>query len=93
MGGTGANHLAFGYGETIYFADSKGNPAVAPSNQIENPDPQPGTNNFYTQDGYSGGSYVNCSDPHQPGDRRSDGYVQFSALIRSGSDSLPGRPA
>jgi phospholipase C len=67
MGGTGANHLAIGYGETIYFADSNGNPAVPPSNQIENPDPQPGTNNFYTQDGYSGGSYVDCSDPKQPG--------------------------
>jgi phospholipase C len=67
MGGTGANHLAIGYGETIYFADSKGNPAVPPDNQIENPNPQPGTNNFYTEDGYSGGSYVNCSDPAQPG--------------------------
>jgi phospholipase C len=36
-------------------------------NQIENPDPQPGTNNWYTQDGYAGGSYSNCSDPAQPG--------------------------
>ncbi|MGD0719800.1 MAG: alkaline phosphatase family protein [Roseiarcus sp.] len=48
--------------------------------EIENPNPQPGTNNFYTQDGYGGGSgvpgapsnygggsYVNCSDPAQPG--------------------------
>ena len=46
--------------------------------EIENPNPQPGTNNFYTQDGYGGGSgspaatapkanygggsYSNCSD-------------------------------
>ena len=37
------------------------------SNQIENPDPVPGTNNYYTQDGYGGGSYVNCADPSQPG--------------------------
>ncbi|MBV8056137.1 MAG: phosphoesterase, partial [Deltaproteobacteria bacterium] len=44
-----------------------GQPATPPSNQIENPNPQPGTNNFYTQDGYSGGSYVNCSDRTQPG--------------------------
>ncbi len=26
--------------------------------QIENPDPMPGTNNFYTQDGYGGGPFV-----------------------------------
>ena len=67
MGGTGANHLAIGYGTTIYYADSNGNPATPPANQIENPNPQPGTNNFYTQDGYSGGSYVECADPSQPG--------------------------
>ena len=51
--------------------------------EIENPNPQPGTNNFYTQDGYGGGSgsptatapnanygggsFVDCSDPSQPG--------------------------
>ncbi|WP_321970413.1 hypothetical protein [Burkholderia ubonensis] len=29
--------------------------------------PQPGTNNGYAQDGYTGGSYSNCSDPKQPG--------------------------
>src|SRR5437588_8047676 len=67
MGGTGANSIALGYGETIYYADSNGFPGTPPSNQIENPNPQTGTNNFYTQDGYGGGSYVNCSDPAQPG--------------------------
>ena len=51
--------------------------------QIENPNPQPGTNNWWIQDGYGGGtgsptatspnanygggSYVNCADPSQPG--------------------------
>ena len=51
--------------------------------EIENPNPQPGTNNFYIQDGYGGGSgsptamppnanygggsYVDCADPAQPG--------------------------
>ncbi len=51
--------------------------------EVENPNPQPGTNNFYTQDGYGGnngslanmspnanyggGSYVRCDDPSQPG--------------------------
>ncbi|MGO9055795.1 MAG: alkaline phosphatase family protein [Candidatus Binataceae bacterium] len=67
QGGTGANHLAIGYGNTIFYADSEGNPATPPANQIENPDPRKGTNNWYTQDGYGGGSYSNCSDPSQPG--------------------------
>ena len=51
--------------------------------EIEDPNPQPGTNNFYTQDGYGGGSgsptavapnanygggsYVGCADAGQPG--------------------------
>ena len=51
--------------------------------EVENPNPQPGTNNFYTQDGYGGGSgspaatppnanygggsYVRCNDASQGG--------------------------
>ena len=51
--------------------------------EIENPNPQPGTNNYYSQDGYGGGSgsptatspnanygggsYVDCADVGQPG--------------------------
>jgi phospholipase C len=51
--------------------------------EIENPNPMPGTNNYYTQDGYGGGSgsptakapnanygggsYINCGDSKQPG--------------------------
>ncbi len=41
--------------------------ATPPANQIENPNPQDGTENFYIQDGYAGDSYVNCSDKDQPG--------------------------
>ncbi len=91
MGGTGANHVMLGSGDGIWFADSNGNPAVPPHNQlvaagspnagvvdeIENPNPQPGTNNWYTQDGYGsgsygspsagGGTYSACADPTQPG--------------------------
>lgn len=67
MGGTGANHIMLGFGSLIYYADANGRPAVPPSNQIENPDAQPGTNNWYVQDGYGGGSYVNCADDSQPG--------------------------
>jgi len=67
QGGTGANHIMLGSGTGFAFTDGKGNLAVPPSNQIENPNPQPGTNNWYTQDGYGGGSYSNCSDHQQPG--------------------------
>ena len=91
MGGTGANHVMLGSGDAIWFSDGKGNPAEPPHNQlvaagspnagvvdeIENPNPQPGTNNWYTQDGYGsgsygspsagGGTYTNCSDTNQPG--------------------------
>ncbi|HJU16257.1 MAG TPA: alkaline phosphatase family protein [Stellaceae bacterium] len=66
-GGTGANHIILGYGTLIYYANPDGSPGTPPPNQIENPNPMPGFNNWYTQDGYRGGSYVNCSDPAQPG--------------------------
>jgi len=91
MGGTGANHVMLGMGDAVWFADSNGNPAEPPHNQlvaagspnagvvdeIENPNPLPGTNNWYTEDGYGGGSfgspsygggtYTNCFDTTQPG--------------------------
>jgi phospholipase C len=67
MGGTGANHIMLGYGNLIRYADANGNPTMPPVNQIENPNSQPGTNNWWVQDGYGGGSYVNCADDSQPG--------------------------
>jgi phospholipase C len=91
MGGTGANHVMLGSGDAIWFANSKGNPARPPENtlvaagspnagvvaEIENPNPRQGTNNWYTEDGYGGGSfgsasfgggtYSNCFDTTQPG--------------------------
>jgi acid phosphatase len=67
MGGTGANHIMLGTGDAAFYSDGNGNPQVPPSNQIENPNPKPGTNNNFTQDGYSGGSYSECADPNQPG--------------------------
>src|SRR5439155_22514140 len=62
MGGTGANFIYLGTGDAGFFSDGNGNPTAPPSNHIENPDPQASTNNFYTQDGYAGRCYVNCSD-------------------------------
>nr|MDA3878128.1 alkaline phosphatase family protein [Halothiobacillus sp.] len=66
MGGTGSNFIAIVTGDVAYHT-MNGMPDMPPANQIENPNPQPGTNNFYTQDGYRGGSYVNCADINQPG--------------------------
>jgi len=91
MGGTGANHVMLGTGDGIWFSDGNGNAATPPHNQlvaggspnagvvdeIENPNPQAGTNDWYTEDGYGGGSYgspsygggtySNCSDTTAPG--------------------------
>jgi phospholipase C len=65
-GGTGANHIMFGYADALPYSDGNGNLATPPTNQIENPNAQTGTNNYYDQDGYSGGSYTNCNDLTQP---------------------------
>jgi acid phosphatase len=70
MGGTGANFQALVSGDAAFFTNPTtldGSAAVPYSNQIENPDPVANTNNYYTQDGYGGGSYVNCADNAQPG--------------------------
>lgn len=82
MGGTGANSVMIGTADAVYYTDGHGNPATPPSNQIEDPRPQEGTNNWYKQDGYSGGSYSNCSDTSQPG----------VGAVRNYLDSLPYRP-
>jgi phospholipase C len=60
--GTGLDSIMAGFADAIWYTDGKGNAATPPANQIENPDAQPGTNNYYTQDGYSGGSYSACAD-------------------------------
>jgi phospholipase C len=90
-GGTGANHIMLGHADMIWFSDGKGNPAVPPHNvtvdagtanagvvdEVENPNPASNTNNWYSEDGYGGGSfgsasygggsYTNCADKTQPG--------------------------
>ena len=91
MGGTGANHIMLGTGDAIWFSDGNGTPTVPPHNQlvysgtpdagtvdeVEDPNPAAGTNNWYKEDGYGaggfgspvsgGGSYSNCADSTQPG--------------------------
>jgi phospholipase C len=65
-GGTGANHIMFCHADMLWYSDGNGNPAVPPNgtqvftgtpdagivNEIENPNPALGTNNWYTEDGY-----------------------------------------
>jgi phospholipase C len=106
-GGTGANHIMMGTGDAIWFSDGNGNPQQPPHHQlvgvgsgnqgwvdeVENPNPAPSTNNWYTEDGYGGGSYgspsygggsyTNCADPTQPG----------VAVIESYLAALPYHPA
>jgi phospholipase C len=67
QGGTGANHVMLGTGDDVWYSDGKGHALVPPALNTENPNAQPGTNNWYTQDGYSGGTYSNCADASQPG--------------------------
>jgi len=90
MGGTGLDSIMLFFGDPIWFSNPDGTPGVPPHNEtiwaggpvdeIENPNPQPGTNNWWIQDGYGGfgnngasanvyggGSYTNCSDASQPG--------------------------
>jgi phospholipase C len=81
MGGTGANHIMLGTGDAAYYQNAQGVAVPPPAGEIENPNPQPGSNNFYTQDGYgqsgttNGGSYSDCSDASQPGVSGVDFYL------------------
>ena len=66
MGGTAANYLALATADVSFYTQ-QGQAGVPPLKQIENPDAQPGTNNWYTEDGYRGGTYVKCADSTQAG--------------------------
>ncbi|MGH9493563.1 MAG: alkaline phosphatase family protein [Candidatus Sulfotelmatobacter sp.] len=103
MGGTGANHVMLGTGDAIWFSDGNGHATEPPHNQmvaagspnagvvdeIENPNPQSGTNNWYTEDGYGGGSYGSpsygggtyskCADTSQPGVAAVTNYLKSLA--------------
>jgi phospholipase C len=66
-GGSELNDIFAGFADGIWYSDGNGNPATPPANQIENPNPAAGTNNWYSQDGYSGGTYSECNDTTHPG--------------------------
>ncbi len=67
MGGTGASFIYLGTGDMAFYSDGNGNPLKPPAALIEDPGPWRGSNNWYKQDGYRSGSYVNCADRSQPG--------------------------
>ena len=77
MGGTGASFIYLGTGDLAFYSDGNGNPAIPPARLIEDPNPWAGSNNWYKQDGYESGSYVNCADLSQPG------VAQIVAYLRS----------
>ena len=85
MGGTGANFQALVSGDAAFFTNTNldGTPAVPFSNQIENPDPVAGTNNYYTQDGYGGGSYVDCANDAAPGVASVKNQLRLQGVWRS----------
>ncbi len=90
MGGTGANFIFLGTADEAFFSDGHGNPVTPFANQIENPNPRASTNNFYTQDGYAGGSYVNCADSAQPGVKPIMSYLkQLSYAPFNGGNCAP----
>ena len=66
MGGTGANHVMLGSGDTIFWTDSSGNPTTPPSH-IANPNPLPGTDDVYTVDIFFDGNFTECADSTQSG--------------------------
>jgi len=97
MGGTGANHIALGTGFAASFQNKAGKGVPPPAGEIENPNPKPGTNNNYTQDGYgssttpnTGGSYSECANSSAPGVSAIDKFLAklpYKALQNCG----PGR--
>jgi phospholipase C len=66
QGGTTANFLALATGDAARY-ELGGQPVTPPLRQIDDPTPQPGTENFYTRDGGHGGAYARCDDATAPG--------------------------
>ncbi len=97
QGGTGANHIALGTGFAASYQNAAGQATAPPPGEIENPNPKPGTNNNYTQDGYgsatvpnTGGSYSMCADPGQPGVGAVDAYLK-TLPYKAFQNCQPGR--
>jgi acid phosphatase len=70
MGGTGANYLALATGDVgVYLED--GRLAAPAPGQVEDPEPLPGSDNWYRHSG----AYTRCADAGAPGVRVIDDYL------------------
>jgi phospholipase C len=97
QGGTGANHIALGTGYAASYQNKAGKAVPPPAGEIENPNPLPGTNNSYTQDGYgsgskanTGGSYSECANSKAPGVSAIDKY-EATLPYKTLANCKPGR--
>lgn len=88
MGGTMSNSFSLATADVLRFNDADGNPVAPPADQVIDPDPVPGSNNFYENAAFgldadpgdtSKAAYVACADRSQPG----------VGAIRDYLDSLP----
>jgi phospholipase C len=70
MGGSVTGAIGIVYGDNAFYSDGNGHPLVPPGS-IMNPDPVAGTVNTYQ----ANGTWVNCSDPNQPGVAEIDYYL------------------
>ncbi|HSQ82599.1 MAG TPA: alkaline phosphatase family protein [Casimicrobiaceae bacterium] len=70
MGGTGANYLALATGDVGVYLE-EGKPAAPAASQIEDPDPLPGSDNWYR----NSGAYTRCGDGAAPGVRAIHDYL------------------
>jgi phospholipase C len=86
MGGTGANHIMFGFGDAIYYENSSFKAAAPPKYEIEDLDPQPDTNNWPVNDGYGNGGYLGSSGFVAPSGGGS--YVQCSDMSEGGVPAI-----
>ncbi len=87
-GGTGANHIMLGHADMIWFSDGNGHPQTPPNgvevytgtpdqgtvNEIENPNPAAGTNNWYTEDGYGESYNSGYPPPYTAADKGGAAY-------------------
>ena len=72
MGGTGPDSIPLGFADQIFFGDSTGKAATPIATRIYNPDPQPGSLNFYKQRA----QWFNCSDETAPGIKAIADYLK-----------------
>src|SRR5262245_5612442 len=72
MGGTGPDSMNLAFADQLFFGDATGNAATPPAGRIYNPDPQPGSLNFYTRRA----QWFNCSDEAAPGIKAITNYLK-----------------